>query len=824
MFRSAFCKVVLMGIVLIPAILEAQPNPAPPFNRYIVQVTKGANPGQVGLRIAQSTRGRLGHVYMSAVKGFSVELPPGLDERNLKAQSGVLLVEPDVLVHAVAQTLPTGVDRIEADNSGATTPVDVDIAIIDTGIDIDHPDLNVVGGRHFYSLLGLISFEDDQYDDDNGHGSHCAGIAAARNNDIGVVGVAPGARLWAVKVLDSTGSGYLSDVIAGIDWVTAHAETIEIENMSLAATASSSIFRTAVQGSVNAGIVCVVAAGNDSKDVYGFDGVFGTSDDVIPAAYPEAATISAMVDLDGIPGGDVYVPSEYGYDDSFANFSNDSHSVVAGNPVTSPGKAIDLLMPGVSILSCYMNGGYAIGSGTSMASPHAAGLAALYIARYGRANNASEVYDIRQALIDGGVAQDDPERGLYLQNDFDNNHENIGWAAFTEIPTDNPPSVMIINPTDGETIYGSGDIIANASDDYGVTQVEFFVGEEFMGSDIYSDDGWSVLWDTTGFPDGDYTVSAIATDTIGQTSEDWINVTVENLTDNPPSVMITNPIDGTTIYGIGDIIANASDDYGVAQVEFFVGDEFMGSDIYSDDGWSVPWDTTGSPDGDYTVSAIATDTIGQTSEDWINVTVDNFDDPPSVMITDPTDGAVIYGSGDIIVDASDDHGVTQVEFFINGISIGVDEYGLDGWTAFWDTTEVPDDYHVVSAIATDTVGQTSRHDIEVFVDNSQEIRVAKVNVTAMPLLSTRRWWIATAMVTVTEDGLPVAGATIEGVWSGLYKKSASNVTDIFGFISFETGLLRKAGTVTFTVTRVFAPDGQEYVLDPLEPSGSTTGP
>jgi subtilisin family serine protease len=326
MARGILCKIVVLCAVSSLEVVEAQPQrPPAPLNAYIVQVTQGADPRQVGRGVVQRTNGKLGHVYTNAVRGFSVQLPPGLAKQAIEAQSGVLLVEPDVVVHAVGQTLPTGVDRIEADNSGATIPVDVDIAIIDTGVDIDHPDLTVVGGRHFYSLWGLLAFEDDLYDDDNGHGTHCAGIAAAKDNDIGVVGVAPGARIYAVKALDSTGSGYLSDVIAGVDWVTAHASTIEVASMSLTAIANSSIFRTAIQNSVGAGVVHFVAAGNDARDVYGLDGIFGTSDDIIPAAYPEAAAISAMADSDGIPGG--YGPStEYGSDDSFAYFSNDSHS------------------------------------------------------------------------------------------------------------------------------------------------------------------------------------------------------------------------------------------------------------------------------------------------------------------------------------------------------------------------------------------------------------------------------------------------------------------------------------------------------------------
>jgi len=103
-------------------------------------------------------------------------------------------------------------------------------------------------------------------------------------------------------------------------------------------------------------------------------------------------------------------------------------------------------------------------------------------------------------------------------------------------------------------------------------------------------------------------------------------------------------------------------------------------------------------------------------------------------------------------------------------------------------------------------------------------RIASVNVTMVQLMSYRKWWVASAWVTVTEGGIPVAGATIEGVRSGLYDKTASNTTDGFGFITFETNWLRKAGTVTFTVTRVVAPNGQEFILNPPEPSDSMTGP
>lgn len=144
-----------------------------------------------------------------------------------------------------------------------------------------------------------------------------------------------------------------------------------------------------------------MAAGNASQDIYGDDGTFETDDDVIPACYPEVATISAMADSDGQPGGSGSDTS-YGSDDSFASFSNFSASVVSGNPVSSSGAAIDLLLPGVDIYSTYKDGGYETLSGTSMSSPHGAGLAGLYIASGGRDTDgdgdydSADVYNIRR--------------------------------------------------------------------------------------------------------------------------------------------------------------------------------------------------------------------------------------------------------------------------------------------------------------------------------------------------------------------------------------------------------------------------------------------
>ena len=352
---------------------------------------------------------------------------------KMKQDPRIKYIEPDAIAYALQQTLPSGVDRIKANLNpiaqinGTDERVDVDVAIIDTGIDLTHPDLNVVENTSFVPMVS-------SGDDDNGHGSHVAGIVAALDNGIGVVGVAPGARLHAVKVLDRKGSGKISWIIAGIDWVTEHADEIEVANMSLGSTGYLQSLRDAIANSVRKGVVYVVAAGNESDDVYGPDGIFGNDDDHVPAAYPEAAAISAMTDFDGRQGGKGGASGNE-LDDTLASFSNFSTSVTLGNPVVSPGGAIDFAAPGVDIYSTYKSGGYKTLSGTSMASPHAVGCVALYIARHGRAHSASEVAAIRQALIDraepqaawGPIDTRDPDRnreGLVDAEAIDTNRPN----------------------------------------------------------------------------------------------------------------------------------------------------------------------------------------------------------------------------------------------------------------------------------------------------------------------------------------------------------------------------------------------------------------
>jgi subtilisin family serine protease len=613
------------------------------WEQVIVTLHDQAGPPQdVASEVIGRFGGQLGHVYEHALNGFSAQLPAAA-VAALANNPRIQAVETDLQLQTTAQTVPTGVQRIGTLNNstadiGSGKQIDVDIAIIDTGIQATHPDLTVSGGIRYYTVnsgppKSRGSFQDGNYADDHGHGTHVAGIAAARDNGVGVVGVAPGARLWAVKVLDASGNGYVSDIIKGIDWVTANAKTIEIANMSLGGQGSSTAYRTAIQNSVAAGVVYVVAAGNEYRDILGADKTFGTSDDTIPAAYPEVATISAMADSDGRSGGGGTVTSPGYADDTFADFSNFSNSDANQSwydsnnyGIVSPGLGIDLMMPGVDILSTYKGSGYATMSGTSMAAPHAAGLAALYVAKNGRANNAAEVYAIRQALIDGGIPwrSDDglqaPPIGQPNSDSPDKHEENLGWAG--DLVTGPTLTVNIVSP-EGGFLEGMVTVEARASyDGEEAVAVEFFVNGESIGVGTHSEVSWSVVWDTTAIEEGDYLLQAVAT--AGDlTAEDSVMVTVDNIAAFP-TVQIVSPADHAIVsdHVLVSAIATADWRYAVNQVEFTLGTQtFLDTD--ASDGWSVLWDTTELDDGDYVIVAQVTDSAEQTVEDTIAVTVNN---------------------------------------------------------------------------------------------------------------------------------------------------------------------------------------------------------
>jgi subtilisin len=307
------------------------------------------------------------HAYHHALHGYAASMS-ARTAATLAKDPQVQSVQQDRQVRATAQSVPTGVNRVDADLSptaainGVDKRVNADVAVIDTGIDLNHPDLNVnqSGGINCWSPY-LKPF------DMHGHGTHVAGTIGALDNGTGVVGVAPGVRLWPVQVLSPLGWGSTSSVLCGIDYVTRNADKIDVANMSLGGAGTDDgncgktngdIMHQAICNSVAKGVTYAVAAGNDHAD----------AKNTVPASYNEVITVSALADFDGKPGGLAPPTCRTDQDDTFADFSN-------------YGPDVDLIAPGVCIRSTYL-GGYATMSGTSMAAPHAAGGAALYRATH----------------------------------------------------------------------------------------------------------------------------------------------------------------------------------------------------------------------------------------------------------------------------------------------------------------------------------------------------------------------------------------------------------------------------------------------------------
>lgn len=356
---------------------------------YIVLLKNAvSSPAAVAEDHSRAYGARVKFVYRAAVKGYAAVIPL---ERvaSLRADPRVASVELDQKVEAFPQDTPTGISRIFVPQNRSLNVdraddvrVDADIAIIDSGIDYGHPDLNLVGRTDCTTGDPLskkpLECLDDAGDDANGHGTHVAGIAAALDNGDGVVGTAPGARLWSVKVLDASGQGSVSQIVAGIDWVTAHAALIDVANMSLGCECQSDALDQAITTSVAAGVVYTVAAGNSARD----------AGNTTPAHHPDVITVSALADFDGEPGALGSPTCSSDEDDTLANFSN-------------YGAVIDLAAPGVCIHSTWKGGGYATISGTSMAAPHVAGAAAI-IASRSKPQSKAGVTAVRDALVAAG--------------------------------------------------------------------------------------------------------------------------------------------------------------------------------------------------------------------------------------------------------------------------------------------------------------------------------------------------------------------------------------------------------------------------------------
>jgi len=407
-----------------------------------------------------------GEVYaeFGFIKALSAKIPVEAIDGLLR-NPHVVYVEPNIQLHALEEQYLWGMDRIYGDESFifptwvTSTGDGVKVAILDTGIDPSHPDL---AGR---VSQGVDFTETGSSFDDNGHGTHVSGtVAAIYSNNSGVYGVAPSASLYAVKVLDSTGSGYLDWIIAGIEWAIAN--EIDVINMSLGTPSDVQPLEDACNAAYKADILIVAAAGNSGNK----------------------------------PGNRDTVEYPGGYASVIAVAASDSNDLRAS--FSSTGPDVELIAPGVSILSSIPGDGYAYYSGTSMASPHVAGVAALVLAARPTLTNAEVRLILQQTAENLGLKQEHQGFGL-VRADL-----AVQAASVTTPPasdTDPEPGTVTVSNI-------SYSLSRNAKHMYVSVQLEPFVVGASVSIEVYLNSGSSP-----------YFAGTITTDTSGVTKFTVVN-------------------------------------------------------------------------------------------------------------------------------------------------------------------------------------------------------------------------------------------------------------------------------------------------------------
>ncbi|HID93008.1 MAG TPA: hypothetical protein EYP60_02825, partial [bacterium (Candidatus Stahlbacteria)] len=469
---------------------------------------------------------------------------------GILADRRVTHVHPDGRVQALDAELDNswGVKRIGAGVvHGYNKGTGVKLVIMDTGIDYTHPDLDAnCADEDANGIIDGYDFVNDDADpmDDNGHGTHCAGIAAAEDNDVGVVGVAPEATLYALKVLDEGGSGYWSDVIAALQWSVDNG--IQVINMSFGGTGTSDV-EAACQAAYDAGLLLVAAAGNDGNPP-------GRGDNISdPAGYESVIAVAATDE-----------------DDDRAWWS-------------STGPELELAAPGVSINSTLLGGGYGKKSGTSMAAPHVAGTGALVMVAHPLWANADVRMQLQNTADDLGDPGWDPQYGYGLVD-----------ADEAAPPTDVTPPAKVTSLTVTTVSCAQLDLAWDANTEEDLDHYNVYRSITSGGSydliaspttNSYSDVGLTAS--TTYY----YVVSAVdvsgnegesSDEASGTTSADDLGPVTSNVVTDP------NPTNGATSVTLtADVSDATTGNSNIAAAEYFVdavGADGSGTPMSASDG------------------------------------------------------------------------------------------------------------------------------------------------------------------------------------------------------------------------------------------------
>lgn len=444
------------------------------------------------------------------------------------------------------------------------------IAILDSGVDATHPDLagKLVAGYNTYSNSTDTV---DQF----GHGTEVAGAAGAlTNNAVGVAGVAGAAPLMPVRVTDAAGRATSASIANGIVWAADHGA--RVANLSFNGIAGNATIRTAAEYAYNHGMLVVAASGNCAC-------VDPTPEN------PYVLSVSATDETD-----------------SLAYFS-------------STGAFVDLSAPGTNILTTARFGLYAADSGTSLASPIVAGVAALMFSANPALTPAIATQLMEATAFDPGGNGYDQGFGHGRVDAFAAVSAATGYVP---PPDTTVPVIAMSAPLEGARVSATTVVDVLASDNVGVVKVDLYVDGVFFVTDTASP--YSFALDTSTLTNGTHTLHAVATDAANNSAGTApISVTVSNAPPDTtlPTVSIGAPAAGATVSGSITVSATASDNVGVAKVELYIDSALYGTDTTSP--YSFAWNTTQSGDGSHTIQVVAADAAGNVASAVRTVTVAN---------------------------------------------------------------------------------------------------------------------------------------------------------------------------------------------------------
>jgi len=602
---------------------------------------------------------QIGVEVVDLAPGMTVEKGAGFYAHN----PNVEFVEPDWVAEPEAvpddPSYPTQwhLPKIGGPSAWDTTTGSsgIIVAILDTGVDPTHPDMapKLVPGWNAYDGT---SDTHDVY----GHGTATAGSAAAiGNNEQGVASVAWNCRIMPIRISDGNGYAYYSTAAAGLTWAADHGA--RVANLSYEFSGAASVQEAAKYFQSKGGVV-TISAGNGGSALSLPDN---------PYVLTVGATDSS---------------------DCLASFSN-------------TGNVIDVVAPGVDILTTANGGGYRSASGTSFSAPITAGVAALVLSANPSLTGQQAQDIIRQSADDLGAAGRDPQFGCGRVNAARAVALALQGARDTQ-----PPTVAFATPANGAMLSGVVQVQVSASDNAGVASVSVRVDNGTPFTDTSAP--YTFSWDTTAVPDGPHTLTATATDTSGNTATAQLGVTVTNAPPpdtTPPTVSFAAPANGATVAGVVQIQLSASDSVAVASVSVRVDNGTPFTDTSAP--YTFSWDTTAVSDGPHTLTATATDTSGNTATAQLTVAVSNVStqvidaEPPTVQIVSPPNGSRTSGSVTVRVNASDNVGVVRVELYTDRVVVGTSTSASPSFRL--NTRRWTRGTHVLQAAAYDAAGNCS---------------------------------------------------------------------------------------------------------------------